>query len=92
MSKEVVCLGIMIIIVLGQALMMVIGYWRYLREKTTPKNEFYTDYVRGSLILRVYRYEFEFQAIGDVKSYEILDGGNMSALYKWALLKRRNAK
>ena len=59
-----------------------------LHKKTLNRkdNEFYTDYVHGKMVLRVFKPEFEYQAIGNIKG-EILERGNLSLYYMWALIK-----
>lgn len=59
-----------------------------LRVKKQKENEYYTDYVHNKLILRVYKPEFEYQALGKTPREKILDGGNLTMTYKWALLEK----
>lgn len=54
--------------------------------KSQKENEYYTDYTHNRLILRVYKPEFEYQAIGKIPRDKILDGGNLTMTYKWALI------
>ena len=54
-----------------------------LRSKET---EYYTDYVHGNLAMRVFKVEFEFQAVGNVNVNRILDRGTLSPTYLWALI------
>ena len=60
--------------------------WLLFKRVTKKESEFYTDYIHGKLILRVFKAEFEYQAIGNVTREKLLDVGNLNAIYKWALL------
>ena len=46
---------------------------KYTSLKETKENEYYTDYKKGTVVLRIFKREFEFQAIGDLNPYSILD-------------------
>lgn len=59
---------------------------KYIKLQEQKENEFYTDYVHGNLILRIYKPEFEYQAIGSVSRDKLLDRGNFSQYYVWALI------
>ena len=61
---------------------------KYARLKKRTENEYYTDYLHGNLILRVYKPEFEYQAIGKVPREQLLDRGNLSQFYIWALIQK----
>lgn len=60
------------------------------RAKAT-ESEFFSDYIKGDLILRVFKPEYEYQAIGDIdrKKFEVLERGNLSQFYMWALIARK---
>lgn len=60
--------------------------WRYVKLKSQKENEYYTDYVHNRLILRIYKPEFEYQAIGEVPIEKILDRGTFSQFYLWVLI------
>lgn len=62
----------------------------FLHGDTISKkeNEYYTDYRHKNLIIRIYKPEFEWQAIGSVPREKLLDRGNFSQFYVWALLER----
>lgn len=62
--------------------------YKYIRLKNQKENEYYTDYVHNNLILRVYKPEFEYQAIGQVPIEKILDRGTLSQFYIWALIEK----
>lgn len=62
--------------------------WKYIRLKKQKENEYYTDYIHNNLILRIYKPEFEYQAIGKVSKDKLLDVGNFSQFYKWALIEK----
>lgn len=62
--------------------------YKYIKLKYQKENEYYTDYVHNNLILRVYKPEFEWQAIGSVPREKLLDMGNFSQFYVWALLEK----
>lgn len=61
---------------------------RNLRLEKEKESEFYTDYRHGNLIMRIYKPEFEYQAIGNVPRHKILDRGTLSQFYIWALLEQ----
>lgn len=75
--------------------LIVVGYLAnaYIRlVRRVAENEFYTDYVHGNMTLRIFKPEFEYQAIGDLNPYSILDRGNFSQYYLWALIDARHEK
>lgn len=66
--------------------LFLILYYKYVRLKTQKENEYYTDYVHNGLILRIYKIEFEYEAIGKVPIEKILDRGTFSKFYDWCLI------
>lgn len=60
--------------------------YKYVQLKNQKENEYYTDYRHNNLILRIYKPEFEYQAIGKVPIEKILDRGTFSQFYLWALI------
>lgn len=60
--------------------------YKYSRVRNQKENEYYTDYRHNNLILRVYKPEFEYEAIGKIPVEKLLDGGTLSQFYKWALI------
>lgn len=62
--------------------------WKYVRLKSQKENEYYTDYIHNNLVLRVYKPEFEYQAIGKVPIEKILDRGTLSQFYNWVLIEK----
>lgn len=60
--------------------------YKYIRLRNQKENECYTDYRHNNLILRVYKPEFEYEAIGKIPVEKLLDGGTLSQFYKWALI------
>lgn len=84
---------LLIVILQGlQILGSLIFYILYVKLKERRDSDYYTDYLNGKLLMRVYKPEFEFQAIGNLGKDEILDGGNLTAYYKWALIKKNGKK
>ena len=61
---------------------------KYIRLKKQKENEYYTDYFHGNLILRIYKPEFEYQAVGNVPGEKLLDRGNFSQFYIWTLIQK----
>lgn len=61
---------------------------KYIRLKNQKENEYYTDYFHGNIILRIYKPEFEYQAVGNVPREKLLDRGNFSQYYVWALMQK----
>lgn len=74
--------GILLLILIVQFIIL----WVIFYKKNQKENEYYTDYTHNSLILRIYKPEFEYQAIGNISRDKLLDGGNFSMYYKWALI------
>lgn len=80
--------------ILGQIILgintIILAYLCYItykrKEKEQKESEFYTDYVKGTYVMRVYKTEFEFEAIGKVPRDRLLDFGNLTMNYKWALI------
>ena len=66
--------------------LFLVLYFKYIRLKTQKENEYYTDYVHNRLILRIYKVEFEYEAIGKVPIEKILDRGTFSKFYDWCLI------
>lgn len=62
--------------------------YKYRKLQTQKDNEYYTDFVHNGLILRVYKPEFEHQAIGKVPIDKILDRGTLSQFYVWTLIEK----
>ena len=56
-----------------------------IREKDS---KCYTDYRHKNLVLRVFKPEFEFEAIGNVPINKILDRGTLSKFYNWCLIEK----
>lgn len=77
-----VIIGLLCFIILSQILIL----WVIFQKKKQRENEYYTDYVHNKLILRIYKPEFEYQAIGNISRDKLLDGGTFSLYYKWALI------
>lgn len=77
-----VIVGLLCFILLVQILL----FWVIFQKKKQRENEYYTDYVHNKLIFRIYKPEFEYQAIGNVPRDKLLDGGTFSLYYKWALI------
>ena len=74
-----------IICIISNITMWIVLYLLYKKRKDTS-TEFYTDYTKGNLILRIYKPEFEFQAIGNIDRAKLLDRGNFSQFYVWCLI------
>lgn len=62
--------------------------FRYSRLWRKKESECYTDYTHRNLILRVYKPEFEYEAIGKVPINKVLDRGTLSKFYVWALIEK----
>ena len=77
-----VIIGLLCFIILSQILI----FWVIFQKKKQRENEYYTDYFHNKLILRIYKPEFEYQAIGNISRDKLLDGGTFSLYYKWALI------
>ena len=60
--------------------------FKYTQLRNRKENEYYTDYKHNNLVLRVYKPEFEYQAIGKISIEKILDRGTLSQFYAWALI------
>ncbi len=67
-------------------LLQILILWVIFQKKKQRENEYYTDYIHNKLILRIYKPEFEYQAIGNISRDKLLDGGTFSLYYKWALI------
>lgn len=80
-----VCTIIQILIVLG----LCITIFNLGRKKDS---EYYTDYRHGKLVLRIFKPEFEYQAIGNLNKYSILDRGVFSQYYLWALIDTQHGR
>ena len=61
---------------------------KYIRLKNQKENEYYTDYVHNNLILRIFKPEFEYEAVGKIPIEKILDRGTFSQFYNWCLIEK----
>ena len=62
--------------------------YKYIRLKNQKENEYYTDYIHNNLILRIFKPEFEYEAVGKVPVEKILDRGTFSQFYNWCLIEK----
>ena len=62
--------------------------FRDVKLQRQKENDCYTDYTHKNLILRVYKPEFEYEAIGKVPRDKLLDRGVISKFYVWALIEK----
>lgn len=62
--------------------------YKYIRLKNQKENEYYTDYIHNNLILRIFKPEFEYEAVGNVPVEKILDRGTFSQFYNWCLIEK----
>ena len=82
----VAIISIIFDLIIVVAVLILCYKYRVLRNK--KENEYYTDYVHNGLILRVYKPEFEYEAIGKVPMEKMLDRGTLSQFYNWALIEK----
>lgn len=82
----VAIISIIFDLIIVVAVLVLCYKYRVLRDK--KENEYYTDYVHNGLILRVYKPEFEYEAIGKVPMEKMLDRGTLSQFYNWALIEK----
>ena len=78
--------GVIIGLLCSIILLQIFILWVIFQKKKQRENEYYTDYAHNKLILRIYKPEFEYQAIGNISRDKLLDGGTFSLYYKWALI------
>lgn len=88
MNTEIFIIVLLLVQIVAVASILIYFIWKF-KVITTKESEYYTDYVRGTTIMRVYKPEFEFQAIGNLPPSKILDVGTLSVYYKWALIDTR---
>lgn len=67
----------------GFSIYWLLCFKKFHKEK---ENAVYTDYRYKNRVLRVYKNEFEYQAIGEVLPTRILETGTLSQFYRWALI------
>lgn len=79
---------ISILLDLVEFLVVMLICYKYLRMRNKKENEYYTDYVHNGLILRVYKPEFEYEAVGKVPIEKLLDRGTLSKFYDWCLIEK----
>ena len=77
-------IGIIALLVVTD-LFIIIFFCKYVRLKNQKENEYYTDYLHNNLVLRVFKAEFEFQAVSSLRVTKILDRGNLNMYYLWVL-------
>lgn len=78
--------GVIISLLCTILLLQILIFWVTFQKKRQCENQYYTDYIHNKLILRIYKPEFEYQAIGNIARDKLLDGGTFSLYYKWALI------
>ena len=61
---------------------------KYIRLRDRKENEHYTDYTNGNMVMRVFKNEFEYPATKNLNPAKILDGGALSAGYRWVLFEK----
>lgn len=69
-----------------QAIAIVILSIACRRKIDKKDSEYFTDYRHKNMVLRVFKPEFEYQAIGNVQRGKLLDRGTLSQFYFWALI------
>ena len=84
MRIEILILALEVIIMVFQIIVFIL----HRKTKVKKENEYYTDYYHNNLILRIYKIEFEYQAIGKVSRDKLLDQGTFSQFYLWALIEK----
>ena len=71
----------------GLHIVVIILLLTLCRRRINAKdNEYFTDYQHKNMVLRVFKPEFEFQAIGNIQQGKLLDRGVLSKFYFWALI------
>lgn len=79
-----ILVGVLSVILVLQILLLFI-----VRKRVNEKeNEYYTDYRHKNLCLRVFKPEYEHQAVGGVSREKLLDRGVLSQFYWWALIEK----
>lgn len=81
-----VVIGLLSLIVLLCVVIIVILLTLCRQKINNTENEYYTDYRHKNLILRIYKAEFEYQAVGNIERGKILDQGVFSKVYLWTLI------
>lgn len=80
-------IGIIALLLLTD-LLIIIFLCKYVKLKNQKENEYYTDYLHNNLVLRVFKAEFEFQAVSSLRVTKILDRGNLNMYYLWVLFEK----
>lgn len=86
-------MALLITLIISNAIvsMLCVYYlFKYVRLRREKKSEYYTDYTYKTLTMRVFKPEFEFQALGKTPIEKILDRGSLSPAYCWALIELNN--
>lgn len=78
--------GVIIGLLCFMILLQILILWVIFQKKKQRENEYYTDYVHNKLVLRIYKPEFEYQAIGNISRDKLLDVGTFGLFHKWALI------
>lgn len=81
---ELIIMGFLIGIFILQIWILLL-HRSLIHDKDT---ECYTDYVHKNVVLRVFKPEFEYQAISIIPRDKLLDRGNLSQFYMWVLFER----
>lgn len=82
MELHLLIIGMLFIVIILQGGIFFVVF----HVKKQKENEYYTDYKHNGLTLRIYKPEFEYQAIGNIPRDKLLDRGNFSQYYVWALI------
>lgn len=64
----------------------------YIKVKSIRESEYWTDYQHNDTIFRIYKWEFETQALDGMKRWQVLDRGDLTPNYRWILFTKSNDK
>lgn len=85
---ELILLWTILIFTVFVAVSHIKFFIKYEKLRKHTESEYYIDYVYKTQIMRVFKNEFEFQAIGNIERGKLLDTGALNPFYRWALIER----
>lgn len=63
--------------------------FHYIKLKQMRETEYWTDYEHNDTVMRVYKWEFETQALEGMKRWQVLDRGDLTPYYRWILFTKK---
>ena len=63
-------------------------WWQYIKLAKRVESDYFIDYVNKDFIFRVFKTEWETQAMEGLGRHQVLDGGRLNESYRWILIEK----